>query len=1041
MDMKRIADVIRTDATNTEQADFLATHLPFKTLYYCNSGTIASNSRTIDEEQFFREEVIRNYERHNFMVVQGHNGSGKSHFIRWLKERYVNHFDESKEAVLLITRSQSTLRGTLEQIINSGIFPDTFKTGELKKLVQANEHLSDEALKRNIVLQFALASKIDDDQGSVLDKRYRKYVYDFLVDTIVQDFLFKKGGPVERIKSKLSSEDNARHDEVEPRFESEDFQFDYKMLSQMKTAGTSRKAVEFGEALVRDLTGTSLRTPLAEFLNKKLEFVIQSCTNLRATDLKQVFEQLRIALNENGKNLTLFIEDITSFTGIDRALVEVLVTEHTGTEYNERFCRVFSVVGVTNHYYQTNFPDNLKDRVTGRILIDAAILQSKEEIGEMAARYINAINLESEDLRKWLEDGAVDLNLPISQRDMEHSWSLFKLGDGRDMSLFPFNLTALHKMYNKLNNKSPRSFLRFVIMHVLQIYVTSEGEFPPAIKDFDAEFEIPLWQNPNHEQRVRQQAGQCSDRVTTLLRLWGDGTAYSRIENGEKTVGSLTADVFHCFGLLFIDGVEDSESTSTSTEALTRAEQETTKRGGLKDQTPLPTQQRTDAELEFDKIHRELENWATKKDKLRSYSELRDIVCDFLRDFIDWQSEGVPGSLVKAHLTNRTISIEGQMGDDTGGFKVCRGEESKSALLALAAWRHLGKRSWNFVGSAGHLCNLHNWTLNVKNDVIRSVIAPPWVEDVSMWTLPKWGLLIEFYLLVFVGKISLGRKSVKDAYIQIFKQNPAMKAEENRSKTWKEIQSGLEKKQHILGTHRDFVTRYYNCIQGSVTGNTDVFFIDAVPVLKTLKELKDSDWKLTTEDYPDVSSKGDDHWYRSLQLLRFLGARAENAITDEANEVEKYASDIENYIGEGFNDKDVIELIEVMKGFLTHTMVEANEAYPSNEFKPFLEGQLTAKGLLSKLRGMKQVTSATDYYDRLAGLSAHPVQGVLPYYQLLKGMDALTEEKSLKYKAKLEDLSQTNDISQVMDDIRGALDSLKNALIRVDGRGVGSVSQ
>jgi len=63
--------------------------------------------------------------------------------------------------------------------------------------------------------------------------------------------------------------------------------------------------------------------------------------------IKKMFEQMRKELKIQGKSLTIFIEDITSFYGVDHALVDILVTEHTGTANFEHFCRLRSVVGIT----------------------------------------------------------------------------------------------------------------------------------------------------------------------------------------------------------------------------------------------------------------------------------------------------------------------------------------------------------------------------------------------------------------------------------------------------------------------------------------------------------------------------------------------------------------------------------------------------------------------------------------------------------------------------------------------------------------------
>ena len=49
-DLRRLTEVIRTDATVTGQADFLATHTPFNHLQFVYSGLTSENPWLITEE-------------------------------------------------------------------------------------------------------------------------------------------------------------------------------------------------------------------------------------------------------------------------------------------------------------------------------------------------------------------------------------------------------------------------------------------------------------------------------------------------------------------------------------------------------------------------------------------------------------------------------------------------------------------------------------------------------------------------------------------------------------------------------------------------------------------------------------------------------------------------------------------------------------------------------------------------------------------------------------------------------------------------------
>lgn len=93
-------------------------------------------------------------------------------------------------------------------------------------------------------------------------------------------------------------------------------------------------------------------------------------------------------MKKQGKNLTIFIEDFTGFTGIDQELITALSYEHGG-DYQD-LCRVTSVIGITNDYYYA-FRGNFKDRVTHQIEVTDRSYGTDEFIVQMAGRYLNAI--------------------------------------------------------------------------------------------------------------------------------------------------------------------------------------------------------------------------------------------------------------------------------------------------------------------------------------------------------------------------------------------------------------------------------------------------------------------------------------------------------------------------------------------------------------------------------------------------------------------------------------------------------------------------
>ena len=112
-------------------------------------------------------------------------------------------------------------------------------------------------------------------------------------------------------------------------------------------------------------------------MNQFRNDVIQRCAGIEPGDFKQIFLDIRKELYRLDKKLTLFIEDVTSFTGVDTALLDALIEEHTGKRSGEQLCRISSIVGTTNNYLQNNFKDNHKDRITKYIYIPSDVLDEE----------------------------------------------------------------------------------------------------------------------------------------------------------------------------------------------------------------------------------------------------------------------------------------------------------------------------------------------------------------------------------------------------------------------------------------------------------------------------------------------------------------------------------------------------------------------------------------------------------------------------------------------------------------------------------------
>ena len=141
---QKLSSIINVEALSIERPVFLATHVPFDKIIYLDSP---SKHCRYSEERLLDELVERGRnDEHTFLVVQGMAGSGKSHLIRWLYERYKALGSPDNEVVMFIERANSSLRQTLLQIIQHEQFDSSRFTEQIKRIEKATNQLSDDAL-------------------------------------------------------------------------------------------------------------------------------------------------------------------------------------------------------------------------------------------------------------------------------------------------------------------------------------------------------------------------------------------------------------------------------------------------------------------------------------------------------------------------------------------------------------------------------------------------------------------------------------------------------------------------------------------------------------------------------------------------------------------------------------------------------------------------------------------------------------------------------------------------------------------------------
>jgi hypothetical protein len=1039
-DVARVGAVINKEATEVSQAVFLATHAPFRRIGYELSPRAMKDT---DEDGFLEELVERTRaDQHTFAIVKGIPGTGKSHLIRWLKERYeIQHPDDK---VILLTRARTSLKGALEQILEAGVFEDGEEPREFQRLRSAVATIASTTLDdklidaiRNAAIESGEESFESFDGLPKLLKESES-VYEFLNDGSVRRHLKREGGAVQRVLAFLSegSANNAGVDDF-PGFEDEDLDFPTETLRAM--GGGYELAKKVAHGLVKDEED---RENAIKYFNHLLRsYAIQSATNLTAQDLKALFLQVRRYLKAQGRRLALFIEDITSLTGIENGLLEVLITQHTG---DPSLCQITSVVGTTDEYYGY-FQRNITDRMTHRLSLNAEsggraesdFTKDAQARAELVARYLNAIrHANNDDLERWRSAGAVPSQLPNAcagcpfRQPCHQTFGSVELSMGEDepieVGLYPFNRKSLDTLYNALRedaSKTPRGLLDKIISYILISHTSgiSNGEFPPPRKDICPHVELRAPFNPpTHERLVDNQAGEKAGRVKTLLLVWGDGHVSPNADG--TMLGGIPRAMLDVFRLPQLQGAEDAiiATPVAPTSAMPTPSKTATA-------TVSAVQPNTRAE-EWNK--RISEWWLGGK--LRRNEDYEDRIADLFRYYIDFQAHNISLEAVKRLLVGGRLPIEGRSSNVKNKYyyELKKNEQLRDFLYALGTLVNNTASSPSEWGDAVTTVTL--WLKQHEAHVIRFLLDPETVNDperyADSYTLP---MLLTYNVMLSAclsGKLAFDEQeglyeSLMAAAFDYESWNPY--ADDAFPEAWQKLRQRLKE----VSKNRKAMREMLNRPQGVGSGE-DVRFLNTPLVLAIMQDLEETGWQMPPLPH-DFSSFKDPGWVwgDAYDLAKQLNEAFADVVEHTMQEVMSLSEQLQEMMGD-YTPQDTVAAV----GDALKALRPVVGQYPDllNGFLP-VKGTHRVEDLQHLLEGVQRIRSLEALPQKARFLSRYGSEMLKNLKKYLEYFNAFQQyvQRSGVLGASLSD--SMNDSIGLKNKIRGAYSKLKSTLSEYSG--------
>ncbi len=996
--MERYA--IKTDDMATEDAYFMSTHMPFSSLElfrggYYEEGKMPAPTKLMSEDEVFEQLIYNPDNEHRMIIVRGNHGTGKSHLIRYLKGKFERSpstvYNPATEQLVFLRRLNNSVRGAFSQLLEQDAIKDPDVAEKLRKFVASSDSKDEDSFKTEILYAYIAAVR-NDVSGETYKAVKCRDIASYLSDSRVSEYLLREGGAISKCYNVITAPSNQILQDT-TIFTDEDFNVSKIIRAVMKQGDP--QASLFASSLKGDDFEI---TKLINYLNGFTREVIQRCADISSENAETIFAQLRRDLKKQGKNLTIFIEDFTGFTGIDQELITALSYEHGG-DYQD-LCRVTSVIGITNDYYYA-FRGNFKDRVTHQIEVTDRSYGTDEFIVQMAGRYLNAIYCDPAELRSWYESGADLSDLPISDFAPPCDWETTTI-EGKQVTLYPFNRHSLLALYEALATKSPRMFLKNVIRAQLKEYFDG--------KQYGEGWYFPM--NPSNAQmandphssaidRLENISNDDKNRLKAIFAIWGDGSAAGVKEtDGTLWFGGLRQAFLADIGLEAFSGIGEIVDKTTGTAVSSDVQPKPVTDGGEKpDQKPIvpePPKPRPPVDAatkNYLKFKSDITAWFTKNESLKFDADYRGWLRTLVHGdskqcgAINWQDIGVPAYIAEERLSDLgCYYIDDQSAPanvDKAIVYMDRSSESRDALMALNELNYA--KGWDFEDAAYYQQRLITWLERRRSQIIEKVTATK--QGAESLPVLEWCLAIQYLKACILGQ-KVDTSSPHAVIKSLFKD---FKKDDNIKRDTREWNDMI---QFVLNRKADFESALTFLKQASATTMGAVHFaVDpntkscfrADELVAAVEKLMAADWDIEAELPNSIPQK---HLlYNPATLLKALYPSVKKAMAADAQEAATVIGKLEGYIGK-LTQENLIAAFSAIQSLFA--VFAANGIIGSAELrvkydKPPID---TAKDILAYVKLINDAAGASAV-KQLTIYAANPLNAL---YVILRDIQAIAQK-------------------------------------------------
>lgn len=1000
---ERMGEVLKPDSITSSQGDFLATHVSMKNLLLLRNFDMKPEGKNLSahsEDEVYQKYIRNLSNKHQFIAVYGQSGTGKSHLIRWFGFKFM-HDKPENEVALFIRRSDNSLKGTIRQLLDQPEVQNVKNKDVIERLVKASQAVPDNILKETIYHSFIIEINNDErTDGIQLSSVKRKRLVAFLSNESIQERMMHDGGPIERIFSKIAEHSMIATDTV-AQFKADDFAVDPDLYEAMQHAGADIKASSEARTLLADEDGAAESKILASYINQFVDTVVQRCAGIEPGDFEQIFSEIRKELFRQGKNLTLFIEDITSFTGVDTALLNALMEEHTGMYAQAGLCRISSILGGTSSYIG-DFRDNHKDRITQYVYIPDGGFDN-QSLFELFGRYINTMSLPEQTIAEWSMQGAKAEEYPVHEAKQGAVWESCNLS-GKKLCLYPFTQKSIVNLYTGVLAQGQKT-IRYIIQRIISPVIQEAMDHPDGLPSLTWGI---ISVNSKLDRTIHNKLAnhpETADRLARFMAVWGDNTDFQYTDNDDVTyIAGLRKEVYDDFKLPVI--------ALTSTEAPIPPKLDDPERKDPSQEDNKKTEPAKKSEI---KIAPEKQQRLVKAseilNKWRAGAEIdiaitagapgivreaRDDMCTYLMGAINWQVEGVSLDNMRKirDSSAKLMDFERQAKNRTPGFYVLPANwDSCEVVKAFIRWSEYGNRSFSYPESDYDVYLITAWAESVKGILIKAVKF--WKVDTDSQYVEA-SLISELYRMILRGDIGVNKqaKNVDEKDILSVPVS-AVNTDNGHSKEWNALLKLIADKGNDSRNH-DTAVDYFNVRQGD--GGSKVV-LQADELSQTIKSIKAKSFYIAPEQMQKEDKvKGRKDTYEYLDSIQTRVEAVAEAEKAKAVETIRYLN--EQLTDDDFDTIDV-ELLSMLLDNAKEFYQEANSTQINISTANTDQVKQQAKQIASAIERINAALGSQDTIGILTAFSDDPLTTIKPLTCLLQTLsrDMDTVDKQIEKKS------------------------------------------